>query len=249
MNEKQIARIKAALDRKDIPKWVQTQVFNAICGPDVADPPQLAWKALRAELQAHINSLRSNKSRIPGPLRLIRQEYFEMLLEINARIRTYPTYTPIPQGKERWQEWVPKDTRIDLSNRMRDVYNHHKVRGKRVIPFATETFRADNLERIDRAEAAIAAHRAQYDPEETGRGDTPLKALLLCACRQAEIAIKRYREDLDEGRAHPYETPAKVNWQHYCTAEMRKRVRDALNGEPVSMEGLLTFYQEPTPYA
>ena len=65
---------------------------------------------------------------------------------------------------------------------------------------------------------------------------------MLCACRMAERAIAQYRKDLASGEAHPYENPAKVNWQHYCTAALRARVRAAMNGEPIDMEGLDSFY-------
>jgi hypothetical protein len=71
-----------------------------------------------------------------------------------------------------------------------------------------------------------------------------MKALILCACRQAELAITAYRKALVTGEAHPYENPAKVNWQHYCTPAMRARVRAALKneGETIFMDDLLTFY-------
>lgn len=238
-------RLRAALDRRDIPKYIALQVYNQVCGPSAEDPPSVAWKALRAELQAHILSLRGNKARAHPALRALREEYYDTLVKVNKAVRDYPLHVPIPSGRERWQEWVPKEKRESLSRRMHDAYTTHGVRGNRIVPFAPAKYRAQNLERLARCEAALARERSENDPLETGRGDTPLKALLLCACRQAERAMTAYRKNLQSGEAHPYETPAKVGWQHYCTRDMRARVAAALRGEPIDMEGLLTFYAEP----
>lgn len=235
-------RLRAALDRRDIPKYIQMQVYNTVFGPASGDPPSVVWKAMRAELLAHIVSMRSNGTRAHPAIAALRKEYYAAIVKVHAEMRTYPTHVPVPEGKTRWQEWVPKEERESLSQRMRDAYRTHHVRGKRIIPFAPEKYRAQNLERLARCEVAIAAERAACDPMETGKGDTPIKALMLCACRQAERAIAAYRKALDDGDAHPYETPAKIGWQKYCTSEMRARVRAAINGEPISLDGLLTFY-------
>lgn len=244
MNEADIARLRAALDRKDIPPHVRIQVFNAVCSPVLGDPPAMKWRALRAELKAHIQSLRSNGSRVAPAIRKIRDEYYDLVVQTYAEVKQYADYHPFPEGKERWQEWVDKDTRIRISNAMRDAYDLKGVRGRRIVPFAPTAYRADNLERVRRCESAIAAERRNIDPNETGRSPVPVGALILAACRMAERAINKYKEDLAEGIAHPYENPAKVNWQHYCTQAMRQRVRDALKGEPVSLDGLSSFYDE-----
>lgn len=241
-------RLRAALNRADIPKHTQLQVFNQVFGPDAEDPLALQWQALRAELQAHINSVRSNTTKSHRAIKELREEYFDVLKAINAEIRSYPTHHPIPEDKVRWQEWVDKEVRVDLSRRMRAAYAAHGIRGNQIVPFAPAKFRSDNLDRLARCEASIASHREIYDTTGIGRGTTPLAALMLCACRQAEIAIKRYKKGLADGELHPYEDPAKPNWQQYCTPEMRQRVRKALNDEPIDMEGLLTFYQDPEVY-
>ena len=235
-------RLLAALDRRDIPKYVQVQVYNQVCGPDAENPPSVAWKALRAEVQAHIDSMRGNKGKAHPAMAGLRAEYYDAVVTINKAIRTYPTYVPIPKGKERWQEWVPKEQRESLSARFRTAYAKLGLRGNRIVPFAPTKYRNENLERLRRCEAAVALHRAQYDPLEKGKGDTPLKALMLCACRQAELALRQYKLALNAGEAHPYETPAKVHWQHYCTPAMRARVREALAGGAVSLDGLTSFY-------
>lgn len=239
-------RLLAALDRRDIPRYIQVQVYNQVCGPDADNPPSVAWKALRTEVQAHIASMRGNKGRVHPAMAGLRTEYYDVVVSINKEIRAYPTYVPIPEGRTRWQEWVPKEQRDSLSARMRTEYIKQGLRGNHIVPFAPTKYRAENLERLRRCEVAIAAERAANDPMETGRGDTPMKALLLCACRQAELAIVAYRNALHIGEAHPYETPTKVNWQHYCTPAIRARVRAAMKGEPVSLDGLLTFYRAGT---
>lgn len=235
-------RLLAALDRRDIPEWVRVQVYNQVCGPAAEDPPKVAWRALRAEVKAHIASMRGNKGKAHPAMAELRAEYYDVVVSIHKAIRAYPTYVPIPEGRTRWQEWVPKEQRESLSARFRTEYRIQGLRGNRIVPFAPTQYRNENLERLRRCEAAIAAHRAHHDPMGIGKGATPLDALMLCACRMAERAIAQYRKDLDAGTVHPYETPAKVNWQHYCNAALRARVREAIAGQPVSLDGLESFY-------
>jgi hypothetical protein len=237
-------RLRAALDRRDIPRYIQVQVFNTVCGPEADNPPKVAWKALQAEVQAHIVSLRGNKAKVHATMRALRTEYYDVVVSANKLIRKHPQYEYVPTGRERWQEWVHEEVRLDLSKRMRAEYAQHGIRGNHIVPFAPTKYRNENLERLRRCEVSIAAERTAHDPMEKGRGDTPMKALILCACRQAELAITAYRKALVTGEAHPYENPAKVNWQHYCTPAMRARVRAALKneGETIFMDDLLTFY-------
>lgn len=250
MTQDDIERLKQALDRKDIPKWVQMQVFNAVTAPTTGKLPQQQWAALRAEIAAHIASMRGNKGKVSPAMQSIRKEYYDCVVQTHKAIRAYPNYTPIADNMTKWQEWIPKDVRVDLANRMRAAYKDNGLRGNHIIPFAPTAYRQDNSERIKRMRAAIAAERADIDPMETGKAETPVGALILAACRQAERAIDKYEDDLKDGTVHPYETPAKVNWRHYCTQAMRDRVKDALAGKPVSLDGLLTFYREPgTPVA
>ena len=55
-----------ALNRRDIAPHIQREVINAVFGPGAKDnaPAHLAWNAMRAPLQAHINSMRANRKRV-----------------------------------------------------------------------------------------------------------------------------------------------------------------------------------------
>lgn len=247
MNETDIQRLNSALDYYRLAPHIRAGIFNIAVGNTQLVDHKERWAALRSALQAHIYTMRSNASRVPAAMRPVRDEYYGTLIKANDAIRAYPTHTPIPEGKERWQEWIDKDTRVRIANKMRDLYAANAVRGRRLVPYAPELLRKDNQTRIDKCLAAIAAERKRIcpdDPTSTARSPQPIGALILAACRQAEREIKKYTEDLAEGRAHPYENPAKVNWQHYCTPAMRQRVRSALAGEPVSLDGLSSFYIE-----
>jgi hypothetical protein len=234
------ARVLAALDRRDIPPLARREIYNAICGPSSQTPFKVAWEALLAPLQAHIVGLQSNLSHSSSNLRAARIEYMSLIKKAREDIRAANHNLPIPQDKARWQEWIPQATRLRVIATFQHLYAVHSTRGRKLIPFAPQTYVLDNLERIRRAKAAIEAERRGA---ESVRGTQPLLcALMLCACRMAERALRDYEEGLDDGTLHPYETPAKVNWRHYCTHAMRARVKDGLaDPSTIVPDGLNSF--------
>lgn len=240
-------RLAIKLDRSEIPRSVQREVLNGVCGPEAQDPPLVAWRALRAPLQAHIDSLRSNKARVQAAISTLRSEYYDILVAVNETLRMHDKTSPPPAHMMRWQEWVPESVRTDLIDRFRAAYAQApEGRGNKLVPFAPQALRADNAERIRRLRGTIRQYRKEFPTNRVGKTPNPRHALFLCAARQAERAIDAYEKALASGELNVYDHPAKVNWQHYCTPEMRTRVRTLLTTGFVNTQGLTSFYDPET---
>lgn len=225
------ARLLAALDRRDIPPHVRREVHNQVCGPNAEDPPALAWDTLYSDVLHYLRNLRSNKSKVRSELRSAWQSYYDVVSTIPPRIRAADKSQPPSKELSQWQGWIPAEERARHIAAFAVVYDAHpnmSHNGLRTVPFAPNALRAENLERVRRCETAIAAAREAWNTSGTPthpRSDTHIGAVILAAARQAELALKRYKQRLLRHEAHPYEEPAKANWQHYCDAETRAKVR------------------------
>jgi hypothetical protein len=238
------ARLSAALDRRDVPPVARREIYNAVCGPLAKNPYPIAWEAMLAPLQAHIIGLQSTKASDIPPLREVRSLYIDCLKAARKRIRAANHNVPIPADRLTWQEWVSPTNRAYTIQAFADAYSAYAPRGNRIVPFAPLLLRQENTERIVRTKRSIQNTRDTYDPDGTGKAPNLLGALMLCACRMVERAVRDYEEGLKEGKLHPYENPAKVNWTHYCTKAMRQRVKDGLaNSASIRPDGLEAFLQ------
>ena len=220
----------------------RVRIYNKTLGADALTSSPMEWHAMREPLQQHIESLRNNMSRTHEAILVLKQDYRACLDTANALIRAQDPNQPIPAGKERWQEWVHKDDRTALINAFKLRYLELGKSGLRVIPFAPLPLRQKNAETLARCERAVKAEFAAWDTHGTGRHDVLLNALIMCACSMARIQMTQYKRGLASGDIHPYDAPAKVHWQHYCTTDMRARVRTALTNGFVEDVGLHGFY-------
>lgn len=225
------SRLLVALNRRDIPPHVRREIHNQVCGPSAEDPPAMAWDALYSEVAHHLRNLRSNKAKVRPQLMPAWQDYYDAVATIPPRIRAADkTHMPTPKA---WQGWIPAEERarhIAAFATVYDAYPNLSPNGLRTVPFAPNALRAENLERVRRCEEAIAATRAAWNTHAPGtpshpRSNTHLGAVILAAARQAEIGLTRYKRKLLRHEVHPYEEPAKTNWQHYCDADTREKVR------------------------
>lgn len=255
MNPAQAAALWNVLENSpDVPVKSRLRLFNDIqkshALTDERISTRLLWSEMRAPLQAHIESMRDNirmradtkRYAAHADLYLLKKRYYSQLTDTNEEIRKRDHNTPLPEGRGTWQEWIPKDIRLDYSNRFNDAYLELGESGSRLIPFAPPAYRRDNMARITRNLASIKAERAAWNPECAVRVRDIRAALILCACMQAEREIKQYVRGLKTHILHPYETPAKVHWAHYCEKDLRKRVYAALRGQHVTSDGLDSFY-------
>ena len=234
-----------ALNRRDIAPHIQREVINAVFGPGAGRKamPKLDWNAMRAPLQAHINSMRGNRKSGHPALAELRTKYYDLLLLANRTITAQNHNEPLPRTHTRWQEWIPQEERLSLAAAFKDAYAASDVgQGSRMIPFAPNSLRQENKARIRKLRIDIKTVRGPIPRDETGKTPRILDALLLCACRQAERALDAYEKALASGELHPYEAPAKVNWRHYCEPEMRERIRTYYAKGFASAEGLSSFF-------
>lgn len=221
-------RLTRALDRPEIPAHVQREVHNAVCGPDAKDPPEMAYAVIRAALQGHLKVLRSNKATVRSDLRAVWQEYYDCISGIPAQIKAADRTSPLPRELSQWQGWVPKEERQKHYDAFDRVYDARPAQGSKIVPFAPLAYRQENLERLRRCAAALVSSVQAWNTAGTPdhpRSHLRLGAVVLAAARQAEMAMAKYRKALTWGTVHPYETPAKSQWQHYCDQETRERVR------------------------
>ncbi len=240
-------RVLLALDRRDIPPHVRRSVISAVLGPGAKNntPPHLAWDNMRAPLQAHILSLRGNKYRVHAKLADLHKMYYARLLKANADILSESHSIPLPRDLSHWQAWIPEDERAEFVRAFQDAYAiAGRVRGNSFVPFAPLALRQETKERIKRLRKGIASAREVIPRGKDGRTKLLINALTLLACRQAELAVDKYEKALASGELHPYEAPAKVNWQHYCTAETRERVRNYYANGHITSEGLDSFWED-----
>lgn len=221
-------RLLKALDRPEIPKHIQREVHNTVCGISAKDPNELAWKVLYADIQKHLATMRSNKHRIRADLAAVWQDYYDTLSTLPALIRKSDWSVPLPPEFTHWQGWVPIDERKKHCHAFEMAYTANPTRGCRIVPFAPQSLIRDTNENIKRCRTALRSARTAWNTSGTPtkpRSDTHLGAVILAATYQAEREIKRYVKALRERTLHPYETPAKANWQHYCDADTRAKVR------------------------
>jgi hypothetical protein len=97
-----------------------------------------------------------------------------------------------------------------------------------MIPFAPREYQQANAERLRRSFVALKSTRDAWNTRGTpdhARSHLHLGAVILAACRQAEIQMVRYEKQLKARAVHPFEEPAKVKWQDYCEPETRAKVR------------------------
>ena len=239
----------AALDRRDIAPYIQREVVNAVFGPGAKNstnaPPKLAWDAMRAPLQAHINSMRANRKRVHPEMLELRKEYYDCIVQTNKHINAQNTREPLPAHLTRWQAWVPKEKRDALTHAFKLAYLASSIGpGNRIVPFAPLSLRQANKERIKLLRKGIAAERDAIPVTKTGRTKLLINALTLLACRQAERALDKYEKEAAAGDIHAYDTPVKVNWRHYSFPETRERIRTYYATGHITSEGLDSFWSE-----
>ena len=220
------SRLLAALNRREIPPHLRREIHNQVCGPSAEDPPAMAWDALYDTVLVHLRNLRSNKAKVPRPMTVVWQAYYDTVASIPALIRAADKTNVPTKELSQWQGWIPAEVRA----RHIAAFDHAYAAapGLRTVPFAPAKYRAENFERIRRCTAAIATARETWNTSGTPthpRSDIHLGAVILAAARQAELSLTRYKRKLTRHEVHPYDAPAKVNWQHYCDADTREKVR------------------------
>jgi hypothetical protein len=232
------ARLIAALDRPEIPKHVQREVHNAVCGPSAEDPPSYAWDTLNSSIMHYVRLLRSNKNRLHENVRPAVDAYRDLVIHVSTKIREADKSKPLPAHLTRWQEWVPQDVRRQHIEAVAAAYETlPEHRGPRVVPFAPAALRTASMQRLETLLKTTLSVREAW--ADAGSADDPksttyLGAVLIQATIQAERAIKRLRKRLRMHQLHPYEEPIKTNWHHYCEPETRAHVR-ALNAAPANV--------------
>jgi hypothetical protein len=222
------ARLLAALDKHPIPAPIKREIHNDVCGVNASNPHSVAWDVLYHDVQKYLSSLRSNKDKVRPDLRRAWQSYYDTISVLPALIRDADQTQPLVPPRDRWQGWIDTETRKRHCLEFELVYTAKPTNGRRIVPFAPDSLRRDSFERIDRCRTALLAARSAWNTQGTPKhpkADTHLGAVILAATFQAERALRSYEAGLKSYMIHPYDTPAKANWQHYCEASTREKVR------------------------
>jgi hypothetical protein len=164
---------------------------------------------------------------------------------------TLPEYA---QCNKQWPTWIPPRVIADFLLRLEAHYALKGLKGsvgKRLRPFTTVADCKAVDERAKNLSTALRRMRSLYviggnDKAYAHRGDTPYKALMLTAMRQAERTLERIQSELRSGVRPYWDSQVPVDWRALCEPAMRQRLRDAdKHPENLTLDGLGDYYAAP----
>lgn len=229
------------------------------------------WKGLLDTLARDRRSMVTNMHNRSEALRPLYAEYVAIMDKVLERIQIAATNgtpadaaraaalvneqraaegrRPIYSDGPHWQTWVSPHIRQAFAAKVTQAYDTMGYkRGNRFIPFVPLDVRKDVDIRVGWHREMFARMRRDHEyMPNTGKGNTPYRALMLCATRMAERQLDNLVLSYKVSTANILENVLPVNWLALLDAPMRARVRAAQrNPAGVDLEGLSQFY-DPTP--